>query len=245
MQGIWDWGSWIVAVPTALLLRYDFEITPDLAIWALVAGFLAGMIQIVAGSIFHLYQGRYVIGSFDEVLGVIVTTLFVGGLATFMVFILPSGEFPRSTFIIATGIATSAMLGARFLYRGARQQRALNRKGKRTLIYGAGDAGSQIVTLMLNDRYNEYQPIGFIDDDPRKHHLRRSGIKVDTLWGPLMRFSVLLLPVSSWAVWGLSSFSLFLGARFQDQHSSSPQEWLLPACSALASSTAALGNSEH
>ncbi len=178
MQGIWDWGSWIVAVPIALLLRYDFEITPDLAIWALVAGFLAGMIQIVTGSIFHLYQGRYVVGSFDEVLGVIVTTLFVGGLATFVVFILPSGEFPRSTFIIATGIATSAMLGARFLYRGARQQRALNREGKRTLIYGAGDAGSQIVTLMLNDRYSEYQPIGFIDDDPRKHHLRRSGIKV-------------------------------------------------------------------
>ncbi len=178
LQGAWDWAAWLVAVPIALLLRYDFSISPKLALWALGAGFLTGLIQIVAGSIFHLYQGRYVVGSFDEVLGVIVTTLFVGSLATLVVFLLPNSEFPRSTFIIATGIAASAMLGARFLYRGARQQRALNREGKRTLIFGAGDAGSQIVTLMLNDRYNEYQPIGFIDDNPRKHHLRRSGIKV-------------------------------------------------------------------
>ena len=36
----------------------------------------------------------------------------------------------------------------------------------------------RVVTLMLNDRHNEYQPVGFIDDNPRKHHLRRSGIKV-------------------------------------------------------------------
>jgi len=31
---------------------------------------------------------------------------------------------------------------------------------------------------MLNDRNNAYQPIGFIDDDPKKHHLRRIGIRV-------------------------------------------------------------------
>ena len=178
MQGAWDWISWTIAVPLALMLRYDFAISPQLLGWAVLAGLTAGLVQILIGSIFHLYQGRYVVGSFDEVLGVILTTFFVGGVATFLVILIPSGEFPRSTFIIATGIAAASMLGARFLWRGARQQRALNRNGKRTLIYGAGDAGSQIVSLMLNDRHNEYQPIGFVDDDPRKHHLRRSGIRV-------------------------------------------------------------------
>jgi dTDP-glucose 4,6-dehydratase len=178
MQAAWDWSSWLIAVPLALLLRYDFNISPQLVVVALGAGLCAGLTQIIAGSLFHLYQGRYVVGSFDEILGVIVTTFFVGGVATFLVFVLPSSQFPRSTFIIATGIAAASMLGARFLWRGARQQKALNREGKRTLIYGAGDAGSQLVTLMLNDRHNEYQPIGFIDDDPRKHHLRRSGIRV-------------------------------------------------------------------
>ncbi len=178
MQVSWDGFSWIVAVPLALLFRYDFNVSRSLMIIALFAGLATAFVHIAAGSLFHLYQGRYVVGSFDEVLGVVVTSVFVGGLGTVILLFIPGSTFPRSTFIIATGVAAASMLGARFLYRGARQQRALNREGKRTLIYGAGDAGSQIVTLMLNDRYNEYQPIGFIDDDPRKHHLRRSGIKV-------------------------------------------------------------------
>lgn len=178
LQVLWDGFSWIVALPLALLFRYDFSASQPLLFVALTAGIAAALIHIATGSIFHLYQGRYVVGSFDEVLGVVVTSLFVGGLGTLVLFYIPESTFPRSTFIIATGVAAASMLGARFIYRGARQQKALNREGKRTLIYGAGDAGSQIVNLMLNDRYNEYQPIGFIDDDPRKHHLRRSGIKV-------------------------------------------------------------------
>lgn len=178
LQVAWDAFSWVFAVPLALLFRYDFSVSQNLILIALATGFVAALVHILAGSIFHLYQGRYVVGSFDEVLGIVVTTLFVGGLGTLVLFFIPPSTFPRSTFIIATGIAAASMLGARFLWRGAQQQRALNRDGKRTLIFGAGDAGSQIVTLMLNDRHNEYQPIGFVDDDPRKHHLRRSGIRV-------------------------------------------------------------------
>lgn len=178
VQVSWDAFSWVFAVPIALLFRYDFSVNQNLMLVALAAGLAAALVHVLAGSIFHLYQGRYVVGSFDEVLGVVVTTLFVGGLGTLVMFFIPPSTFPRSIFIIATGIAAASMLGARFLWRGVRQQRALNRDGKRTLIYGAGNAGSQIVTLMLNDRHNEYQPIGFVDDDPRKHHLHRSGIRV-------------------------------------------------------------------
>jgi FlaA1/EpsC-like NDP-sugar epimerase len=177
-QVAWDALSWIVAVPLALLFRYDFNVSGSRLLVALVGGVIAALIHMAAGSAFHLYQGRYVVGSFDEVLGLVVTCIFVGALGTFVLLIIPGSELPRSTFVIAAGIAAASMLGARFILRGARQQRLLSREGKKTLIYGAGDAGSQVVTLMLNDRHNEYQPVGFIDDNPRKHHLRRSGIKV-------------------------------------------------------------------
>lgn len=168
----------MIAVPLALMLRYDFSVSVRLVIIALLAGVAAALLHLTAGSIFRLYQGRYIVGSFDEVLGVVVTTFFVGAVGTLVLLFIPESTFPRSTFIIAAGIAAASMLGARFVWRGARQQKALNREGKRTLIYGAGDAGSQIVQLMLNDRNHSYQPIGFIDDDPKKHHLRRSGIRV-------------------------------------------------------------------
>ena len=178
VQVAWDSLSWIAAVPLALLFRYDLNVSNSLLLIAFSSGVLAAALHIAAGSAFHLYQGRYVVGSFDEVLGVVVTCLFVGATGTLVVLLIPGSALPRSTFVIATGIAAAAMLGARFILRRARQQRLLSREGKRTLIYGAGDAGSQIVTLMLSDRHNEYKPIGFIDDNPRKHHLRRSGIKV-------------------------------------------------------------------
>ena len=178
LQAAWDGLSWVLAVPLALLLRYDFSVSVRLTIVALLAGIAAALLHLASGSIFHIYQGRYVVGSFDEVLGVVITTFFVGGIGTMALLFIPESTFPRSTFIIATGIAAASMLGARFVLRGARQQKALQREGKRTLIYGAGDAGSQIVQLMLNDRNNAYQPIGFIDDDPKKHHLRRTGIRV-------------------------------------------------------------------
>jgi FlaA1/EpsC-like NDP-sugar epimerase len=178
VQVTWDSFSWIMAVPLALLFRYDFNVSGSLLLTALVSGVLAALIHIAAGSAFHLYQGRYVVGSFDEVLGLVVTCVFVGALGTLVLLLIPGSELPRSTFVIAAGITTASMLGARFILRGARQQRLLGREGKKTLIYGAGDAGSQVVSLMLNDRHNEYQPVGFIDDNPRKNHLRRSGIKV-------------------------------------------------------------------
>jgi len=127
LQVTWDWAVWLLAVPLALLLRYDFSISAPLAMWALGLGFFAGLFQILLGSAFHLHQGRYVVGSFDEVLGVIVTTVTLGGIATLLLFVLQSSQFPRSTFIIGTGIAALGMLGARFLYRKKKQLQALCR----------------------------------------------------------------------------------------------------------------------
>ena len=178
LQAMWDAFSWIVAVPLALLLRYDFAPPRTALVVGLVAGAAAAALHLITGSVIHLYRGRYIVGSFDEVFGVTMTTLFVGAVGTIGALILPATEFPRSTFILATGIAAASMLGARFVWRGARQQTALRREGSRTLIYGAGDAGSQIVNLMLADRSGKFQPVGFIDDDPNKQHLRRYGIKV-------------------------------------------------------------------
>ncbi|MDD2857598.1 MAG: nucleoside-diphosphate sugar epimerase/dehydratase [Candidatus Nanopelagicales bacterium] len=177
LQAGWDALSWIIAVPLALVLRYDFEPPQKAILLGVLAGAGAGVLHVVAGSVFHLYRGRYVIGSFDEVFGVTMVTLVIGTVGSVLALVLPATEFPRSTFILATGIAAALMLGARFVWRGARQQTALRREGARTLIYGAGDAGSQIATLMLADRGSTFQPVGFVDDDPNKAHLRRAGLR--------------------------------------------------------------------
>jgi FlaA1/EpsC-like NDP-sugar epimerase len=177
-QAGWDAFSWIAAVPIAVFLRYDLAPTSSVIQLGLLVGIACAFAYILLGWLFRLYRGRYVVGSYDEVVGVMAITAAVGVLGSLTALLLPPTAFPRTTVIIASGLAATSMLGARFIWRGIQRQSALGRKGTRTLIYGAGDAGSQIVTLMLNDANSEFQPVGFIDDDPNKQHLRRSGIRV-------------------------------------------------------------------
>ena len=178
LQALWDFASWTVAVPLGLALRYDFVAPEGTILMAVGFGLVCALLFLTLGFLMHLYQGRYVVGSFDEVFGVSMTALATGVVGTGALFALSSEGLPRSTAVLATGLAAASMLGARFVWRGSRQQTALHRSGTRTLIYGAGDAGSQIVNLMLADRTGDTQPVGFIDDDPSKQHLRRSGIRV-------------------------------------------------------------------
>ena len=49
---------------------------------------------------------------------------------------------------------------------------------KRTLIVGAGSAGTMIVRQLLNNHHVELIPVAFIDDDVKKHHLDILGIPV-------------------------------------------------------------------
>jgi len=51
-------------------------------------------------------------------------------------------------------------------------------KGKRILIVGAGDAGESIIREMNKNGNLNYNPVGLIDDDPKKNGQRLHGVKV-------------------------------------------------------------------
>jgi len=46
------------------------------------------------------------------------------------------------------------------------------------LVFGAGEAGAQVITAMLRDSDSPYYPVGLLDDDPRKRNLRIRGVAV-------------------------------------------------------------------
>lgn len=172
-----DFIIWTLAVPLAVVLRFDFTLPASLAEVAFVAGLVTAALYVGSASLLRMYSGRYVSGTFDEVVGI---GLLVGLISTMgtavLVFAPPS--LPRATEVIAGGISLFAILGVRFTLRRFRVLRSLSRTGNRTLIYGAGEAGSQLATLMQSDRGSRFIPVGFIDDDPGKRHLRRSNIRV-------------------------------------------------------------------
>jgi FlaA1/EpsC-like NDP-sugar epimerase len=71
-------------------------------------------------------------------------------------------------------------MGARAIY----ERRPLagfrgGRKGERSvLIVGAGDGGRLVLREIVRNRGLGLQPVGFLDDDPRKRGLRIEGVKV-------------------------------------------------------------------
>ncbi|PLR87246.1 MULTISPECIES: polysaccharide biosynthesis protein [Bacillus] len=69
--------------------------------------------------------------------------------------------------------------GSRFCWRMYRDS-LLNRDDnkKRTLIIGAGSAGTMVARQLLKNNEAGLNPVGFIDDDQKKHHLDILGIPV-------------------------------------------------------------------
>jgi FlaA1/EpsC-like NDP-sugar epimerase len=71
------------------------------------------------------------------------------------------------------------IVGSRFSWRVYRDRymKPLT-KGKRTLIVGAGSAGSMVTRQLINNHEAEFFPVAFVDDDNRKLRLQIYGVPV-------------------------------------------------------------------
>lgn len=70
--------------------------------------------------------------------------------------------------------------GSRFFWRIYRKEQIVkyNKPKKRTLIIGAGAAGTMVARQLLNNTDSGLLPVGFIDDNTKKHNLDILGIPV-------------------------------------------------------------------
>ena len=163
----------------AFWIRFDGKI-PDESMALLVK--MLPWIILIRGLMFvplQLYKGlwRYA-GIWD------LRNVIIGVLGSTMVFYIVVHwgyglrSYPVSIFIIDSLLLIFFLGGSRLarrLYSGLNHVSA----GKQVLIYGAGDAGEMIVRTIRNSGgVQDYQPIGFIDDDPNKVDQRIHGVPV-------------------------------------------------------------------
>lgn len=71
------------------------------------------------------------------------------------------------------------IVGARVGYRLHRERCQHADDDHRTVIVGAGEAGIQLAKSLLVDRRSPYDPICFVDDNPRKRHFRVGSVRVE------------------------------------------------------------------
>jgi FlaA1/EpsC-like NDP-sugar epimerase len=159
-------------------LRFDGDIPPNYAaLWWATAPWLVpirGLIFLPFG----LYEGLWRYTSIWDLRNIISGVVVSSGTFALIVntFFVGSG-YPRSILIIDSLLLVLAMVGARL---GRRIYSELFRRSRdrRVLVFGAGDAGALVVREMKNDVRYDYEPVGFVDDDPAKAGIRIHGVPV-------------------------------------------------------------------
>src|SRR5204862_4009355 len=86
---------------------------------------------------------------------------------------------PITAPAIATSIALVSMGGVRYAWRlSLERRRRPDDTAARMVVFGAGDAGAQVITGILRNPECGYLPVALIDDDQRKQHLRIRNVPV-------------------------------------------------------------------
>lgn len=88
-------------------------------------------------------------------------------------------EFSRTVFFIDWLLLLFLLSGYRILFRVLGELFGrMGKHGKNVLIFGAGDAGEMVAREIKRNKSLEYNPIGFLDDDPSKLGYRIQGVPV-------------------------------------------------------------------
>lgn len=177
---LWDALAWLLAVAAVTGSRYEFYLDREQWTAVFVYAGLACVVQLAVGTLLKLYRGKYRIGTFEESLGLVLDVAIVGMfLALSFLTIPPLNFFPRGIAFLAPPMALLLMAAGRWAYRAwATSRRPYRPDAENVLIYGAGDAGYQLLRLMQVDTASPYRVVGLIDDNPRKRNLTLLGIHV-------------------------------------------------------------------
>ena len=176
---VWDLCCWSLALAVVVGVRLDFQINEVQWLSVGIYWLLAVSLVVAFGYLTKFYRGRFRVGSFDEAMG--LALLFGGvGVVTLIARMVFIPDLPRSLPILVPPVALIGAAMGRWCFRLWRER--LGSYGpvtvKNTLIYGAGDAGYQILRLLRADRAPQYRVVGFVDDSPSKRHLRLHGVTV-------------------------------------------------------------------
>ena len=172
---------WAVAISAATFARLEFTWArvnlADLALGVTIAVTLHAVTGLFTG----LYLGRHRLASFDEVRWIAVTALVPMTILFALLEVLPGEHLiPRSAILAGAAYQVVGSLAIRYVLRVMVEQRRISAhpNAGRLLIFGAGDAGYQAMSLLRDDTSSEYLPVAFLDDDPGRSRLRLGGLPI-------------------------------------------------------------------
>jgi len=174
------------AVFIAILLRLEGNIPVHYRELAVIHGAFYAAVFIVLFFVFGLYNSLWEYAGSKEVLKISAACITGTFIITFIEFVIPE-RLPLSVPAIACLALILFIGGTRMAYRITRRISkkryrifpVRNSSEKRTMVVGAGDAGSIIIREMLFNPGLNNIPVVAVDDDRKKHGKTIYGIRIE------------------------------------------------------------------
>ncbi|HEY6007461.1 MAG TPA: nucleoside-diphosphate sugar epimerase/dehydratase [Geobacteraceae bacterium] len=164
----------------AFLLRFDLQLSPSL--WQLF--WLSLPVVLVVKPLvflsFRFYRNLWRYASLRDALD-IVRVVTTASLVAGVIFVPRHlfTFFPRSILVIDWFLLLFLVLAGRVAWRLYREMSAGNDTGgTRALLFGAGEAGSKLLSEIRRQTGSPYHVVGFVDDDATKHGMLLNGVPI-------------------------------------------------------------------
>ncbi len=159
----------------ATSLRFEGQITEPYASLLPAYALLLANFRCLASLLFKLHRWSFRYSGLAEGARIGVAAVFGTGIFLAAFYLLRDPGPPRSVVVLELLLSTILMASMRFsprlagIYLTDWQQSRGDRR-VRTLIAGAGAAGEMLLRDLRRSDLHRYQVVGFVDDDPTKHH---------------------------------------------------------------------------
>jgi FlaA1/EpsC-like NDP-sugar epimerase len=159
-----------------------FTLQPGIQIWKYKSVLLSALTLLIShhffAFIYRLYHKAWEYASIGELTAIIKAVTFSIITTAIVQFAVFQDIYVRA-LMITWMIHIILIGGSRFVWRVFRDRYITpNANKRRTLIIGAGAAGTMVARQLVNNPEAELKPIAFIDDDPNKQKLQFFNIPV-------------------------------------------------------------------
>jgi FlaA1/EpsC-like NDP-sugar epimerase len=179
---LWKIGVIALSLWAAYMLRFDFAIPETEARHVRSAIVIALMAKMLVFYLLGLDRGLWRFTGATDVPRIFVANLSGSTLFTISTAVVVGHNFPRAVYLIDLLLCFLLTCGCQLavrLYHEMRVPSISSRKSaKGLLIYGAGEAGLNLVREIRSTPNFQYRIVGFLDDDARKQQATLLGVRV-------------------------------------------------------------------
>lgn len=164
---------------SCFLLRLDFDVGRNYHLVFLKTLPALLLIKLTIFSYAGLLQGWWRYAGVGDLLDIVKSS----AVSSVLIYVTIKLSFyhlglPRSILLIDLLLTICVLGGLRLSLRVYQETSGRHVPRKNTLIVGAGQAGSKIAGELKSNSQLDLNPVGYVDDDPSKQHIKIQGIRV-------------------------------------------------------------------